>query len=61
MCATVGCGTDADVIDKAAVRSGGGVELTPRSHRFEDDVFVGPDGQPLSDHRALAFTIDWRA
>ena len=22
-------------------------------------VFVGPDDQPLSDHRALAFTLDW--
>ena len=37
------------------------VTLTPRSHRFEDDVFVRPDGEPLSDHRALAVRIDWAA
>jgi hypothetical protein len=58
-CDTVDCGADGDVIDKVALRSTSSLRLTARSHRFEDDVFVGPDGAPLSDHRALAVTVDW--
>jgi hypothetical protein len=60
VCDTVACGDDGDSIDKMALRTGGGVTLTPTAHRF-DESFVGPDGAPLSDHRALAVTFDWAA
>jgi hypothetical protein len=65
VCDTVACGADVNVIDKFAVRDGAsgtvGVDLTARTHVFEDSVFVRPDGAPLSDHRALSATIDWAA
>jgi hypothetical protein len=40
-------------IDKIAYRSGGGVVLEAFSHQFLGDVFVDPDGEPLSDHDPL--------
>lgn len=61
VCDTLDCGTDADSIDKVAVRDGGGIHLAPTSHRSEGDTFVRPDGEPLSDHRPLAVTLDWSA
>lgn len=59
VCDVVACGADADEIDKVAFRSGGGVTLSPTSHRFERDVFVRGDGEPLSDHDALAVDFAW--
>jgi hypothetical protein len=59
-CDTVPCGPDRDAIDKVAVRSAEDVSLTARTHGYAEE-FVGPDGQPLSDHRAVTVTIDWTA
>lgn len=59
-CQLVDCGADGDIIDKIAVRSGGGVELAVLSHRFERDRFRRADGQPLSDHDALAVRVRWQ-
>lgn len=59
-CDALAC-LDADRIDKFAFRSGGGVTLTPLSHRFETDVFERADGMPLSDHDALAVRFAWSA
>jgi hypothetical protein len=50
---------DDDAIDKFFYRSSDTVTLTPISCRFETDVFVGPDGEPLSDHDALAVGFVW--
>lgn len=62
VCDVVRCGDDADSIDKFAFRSGGGLTLEARSHRFERDVFVRTtDGRPLSDHDALRVEFSWRA
>jgi len=60
VCAAIDCGADADVIDKFAFRSGGGVELVPLSHSFERERFTREDGEPLSDHDPLAVTFHWR-
>jgi hypothetical protein len=46
-------------IDKMAYRSGGGVSLEALSWRFETDVFASPEGEPLSDHDALAVRFAW--
>jgi len=59
VCAVVDCGADADEIDKFVFRSGGGVTLDALTHRFERDKFVRDDGEPLSDHDALAVTFRW--
>jgi len=59
VCDVVDCGADGGKIDKFAFRNGGGVRLVPQSHRFERDVFVRSDGEPLSDHDALAVTFHW--
>jgi hypothetical protein len=60
VCAVVDCGADAGEIDKFAFRSGRRVQLAPQSHRFERDVFVRTsDGEPLSDHDALAVDFHW--
>ena len=61
VCAVLECGDDAFVHDKFAFRSGGGVELTPRDHRFERETFQNADGEPLSDHDPLAVDFRWRA
>lgn len=58
-CEVVDCGSDADRIDKFAFRSGGGIELTALTHSFERDKFQRSDGEPLSDHAALAVTFQW--
>jgi hypothetical protein len=47
-------------IDKIAFRSDGGIELTPRSHEFQTDVFVDDQGEDLSDHQALEVVFDWK-
>ena len=61
VCESVECGADKGLIDKFAVRSTASLTLTPTSHRFERDVFVRPDGEPLSDHPALAVKFAWNA
>ena len=60
-CEVVDCGADADQIDKFAFRSGGDIELTALTHQFERDKFERADGEPLSDHDALAVTFEWTA
>jgi hypothetical protein len=60
VCAVLDCGDDAEVHDKFAFRSGGGVTITPRTHNFERDRFQDENGEPLSDHDALAVTFRWR-
>ncbi|MGH9048861.1 MAG: endonuclease/exonuclease/phosphatase family protein [Acidimicrobiia bacterium] len=59
VCDAVDCGDDADQIDKFVFRSGGGVELDVVDHRFEREKFRRADGEPLSDHDALAVTFSW--
>ena len=59
VCQSVDCGVDRTRIDKFAFRSSDAVTIAPLSHRFERDKFVGPDGQPLSDHLALAVRFSW--
>jgi endonuclease/exonuclease/phosphatase family metal-dependent hydrolase len=61
VCAEVDCGSDADEIDKVVFRSSRDVVLNPTSHRFERDVFVDDEGEPLSDHDALEVNFDWEA
>ncbi|MCC5951703.1 MAG: endonuclease/exonuclease/phosphatase family protein [Acidimicrobiia bacterium] len=47
-------------IDKAAFRSGGGVEIEVLSQRFATDDFVDGDGEDLSDHPPLEVRFAWR-
>lgn len=49
------------VHDKFAVRSGGGVELTPAHYAYERDTFSDDQGEPLSDHDPMLLVVDWRA
>jgi hypothetical protein len=58
-CQSVDCGIDRTIIDKFAFRSNDAVTIAPLSRRFERDKFVGPDGQSLSDHDALAVRFRW--
>jgi hypothetical protein len=46
-------------IDKFLFRSGADVIVEPRSLRFELEAFASDDGQPLSDHDALAVRFAW--
>ena len=59
VCDVLDCGDDADQIDKFAFRSAGEITVEPLSHSFERDVFVRDDGEPLSDHDALAVEFQW--
>jgi hypothetical protein len=59
-CQALAC-AETDAIDKIALRSGGGVTLTPTSHDFPRDRFTAPDGDDLSDHPPLVVTLEWRA
>lgn len=61
VCEVVDCGVDASEIDKFAFRSGSGAEVVPQSHEFERETFVRYDGEPLSDHDALAVRFQWIA
>lgn len=61
VCEAVDCGDDADEIDKFVFRGGGGVEIEALDHRFEREKFRRADGEPLSDHDALAVTFAWSA
>lgn len=58
VCATLGC-SGPNRIDKWLYRSGGGVTLEPLSWRVETDVFIRGDGEPLSDHDAVAVRFAW--
>lgn len=57
-CEATGCG-DGGRIDKFAYRSGGGTAIRALSWRLEDDVFVTAEGEPLSDHEAVAVRFAW--
>lgn len=59
VCQVVDCGSDDHRIDKFAFRNGGEVTISPTSHQFEVDRFRRDDGEPLSDHDALAVTFAW--
>jgi hypothetical protein len=58
VCAALGC-PETGRIDKFAFRSGDGLTLEPISWNFENDIFVSADGEPLSDHDALAVRFGW--
>ncbi len=58
VCAALAC-PQPGRIDKFLFRDGGAVTLTPLSWRFETDVFERADGEPLSDHDALAVRFGW--
>ncbi len=58
VCATLGC-PEPGRIDKFLFRSSAALTFTPLSWRFETDVFRGDDGEPLSDHDALAVRFAW--
>jgi hypothetical protein len=57
VCDTLEC-VEPGSIDKVAWRDGGGVTLEPLEYRWEDDLFVDPAGDDLSDHPPVA--VDWR-
>lgn len=57
-CIDVGV-VDENEIDKFFYRSNDSITLRPLSCRFETDIFVDPDGQPLSDHDPLAVRFEW--
>ena len=46
-------------IDNFLFRSTDELRLEPLDWNFETDVFVAADGEPLSDHDALAVTFGW--
>lgn len=58
VCAFLAC-PEPGRIDKFLFRSSDTLTLTPTSWNFETDVFATDDGQPLSDHDALAVRFDW--
>jgi hypothetical protein len=62
VCEVVDCGADDERIDKFTFRSSAEITLEPLTHHFEVDKFVRPgDGEPLSDHDALAVDVRWTA
>jgi hypothetical protein len=61
VCQAVDCGADDAEIDKFAFRSAPGLNIVPQSHSFERERFTRADGEPLSDHDALAVTFRWIA
>jgi hypothetical protein len=58
-CDAVGC-DEPGRIDKFASRSSDSVTLEAKTWKFETDKFVTDDGEPLSDHEALAVTFRFR-
>jgi endonuclease/exonuclease/phosphatase family metal-dependent hydrolase len=60
VCATLAC-PEPGRIDKFLFRSSPALGIAPLSWRFETDVFVRDDGEPLSDHEALAVRFAWTA
>jgi hypothetical protein len=57
-CEALDC-SETDSIDKIAVRSAGGVTLTPTSHDFPRDRFTDAQGGDLSDHPPLVVELEW--
>jgi len=53
VCDALNC-EDPTKIDKFAFTSGGGIDLEPLAWKFEVERFRDADGEPLSDHDALA-------
>jgi endonuclease/exonuclease/phosphatase family metal-dependent hydrolase len=60
VCDVVDC-DDPGAIDKAAFRSGGGVEIEPLRQRFAVDDFLDDEGVDLSDHPPLEVRFAWTA
>ena len=58
-CDTIGC-AEPGRIDRAWYRSGDDMLLEPTSWELQAQ-FVDGDGEPLSDHEALAVGFDWQA
>jgi hypothetical protein len=58
VCAALSCPSPGR-IDKFLFRSSDRVTLAPLSWHFETEVFARADGQPLSDHDALAVRFGW--
>jgi hypothetical protein len=58
VCAFLGC-PQPGRIDKILFRNNAELTLTPTSWNFETEVFVDGNGDPLSDHDALAVQFDW--
>jgi hypothetical protein len=58
VCAELSC-PEPTQIDKAAYRSGDGVDLTPLSHAYHRERFTSPQGNPLSDHPPLVVEFGW--
>jgi endonuclease/exonuclease/phosphatase family metal-dependent hydrolase len=58
VCAALAC-PEPGRIDKFLFRGSDALELVPLSWRFETDVFVTPEGEPLSDHDPLAVRFRW--
>lgn len=60
VCAALDC-PEPGRIDKFLFRSSDELTIEPLDWNFETDVFVSADGEPLSDHEALAVTFGWVA
>lgn len=60
VCDALDC-EDATRIDKFAFRNGTGIRLEPLSWKFDVEKFRDADGEPLSDHDALAVRWRWSA
>jgi hypothetical protein len=60
VCAALAC-PQPGRIDKFLFRSSDALTITPLSWRFETDVFMREDGEPLSDHDPLAVRFAWAA
>jgi endonuclease/exonuclease/phosphatase family metal-dependent hydrolase len=60
VCAALGC-PQPGRIDKFLFRSSDAIAIEPLSWHFETDVFVSDEGEPLSDHDALAVRFEWSA
>jgi hypothetical protein len=58
VCAALGC-PQPGRIDKFLFRSSPTLQISPTAWRFEIDVFVTDEGEPLSDHDALAVKFEW--
>jgi endonuclease/exonuclease/phosphatase family metal-dependent hydrolase len=58
VCAFLGC-AEPGRIDKFLFRPSSRIDLEATSWRFETDVFVSSDGEPLSDHDPLAVRFVW--
>lgn len=58
VCAVLAC-PEPGRIDKFLFRASDRLAIAPTSWRFERDVFISPDGEPLSDHDPLAVRFTW--